>query len=47
METMERDPLYIAEQVKFIRKMHRLTQGAPKEGTHREKLWTAEALPCI
>jgi len=26
METMERDPLYIAEQVKFIRRMHRLTQ---------------------
>lgn len=26
METMERDPLYIAEQMKFIRKMHRLTQ---------------------
>ena len=26
METMERDPLYIAEQVKIIRKMHRLTQ---------------------
>lgn len=26
MDTMERDPLYIAEQVKFIRKMHRLTQ---------------------
>lgn len=24
MDTMERDPLYIAEQVKFIRKMHRL-----------------------
>lgn len=26
METMERDPAYIAEQVKFIRKMHKLTQ---------------------
>jgi len=26
MDSMERDPLYIAEQVKFIRKMHRLTQ---------------------
>lgn len=26
METMERDALYIAQQVKFIRKMHRLTQ---------------------
>lgn len=26
METMERDPLYFAKQVKFIRKMHRLTQ---------------------
>lgn len=26
MGTMERDPLYIAEQVKFIRKAHRLTQ---------------------
>ncbi|MBX9791836.1 MAG: helix-turn-helix domain-containing protein [Sphingomonas sp.] len=26
MDTMERDPLYIAEQVKFIRKMHPLTQ---------------------
>lgn len=27
MDTMERDPLYIAEQVRFIRKAHRLTQG--------------------
>ncbi|RWB70769.1 MAG: XRE family transcriptional regulator [Mesorhizobium sp.] len=26
METMERDPAYIAEQVKFIRKLHGLTQ---------------------
>jgi len=26
MDTMERDPAYIASQVKFIRKMHRLTQ---------------------
>lgn len=26
MDTMERDPPYIAERVKFIRKMHRLTQ---------------------
>lgn len=26
METMERDPAYIAEQVKFIRKLHKLTQ---------------------
>ena len=26
MDTMERDPLYIAGQVKFIRKAHRLTQ---------------------
>lgn len=26
METMERDALYIAQQVKFIRNMHRLTQ---------------------
>lgn len=26
METMERDPAYIAEQVKFIRKWHELTQ---------------------
>lgn len=26
MDMMERDPLYIAERVKFIRKMHRLTQ---------------------
>lgn len=26
MDTMERDPIYIAQQVKFIRKMHRLTQ---------------------
>jgi transcriptional regulator with XRE-family HTH domain len=26
METMERDPAYIAQQVKFIRKMYRLTQ---------------------
>ncbi|SIT57204.1 Helix-turn-helix domain protein [Mesorhizobium prunaredense] len=26
METMERDPAFIAEQVKFIRKLHRLTQ---------------------
>lgn len=26
MDTMERDPLYIAEQVRFIRKAHRLTQ---------------------
>jgi DNA-binding XRE family transcriptional regulator len=26
MDTMERDPTYIAEQVKFIRKWHGLTQ---------------------
>lgn len=26
METMERDPRFIADQMKFIRKMHRLTQ---------------------
>lgn len=26
MDTMERDPTYIAEQVKFVRKMHGLTQ---------------------
>jgi len=26
MEVMERDPAYIARQVKFLRKMHRLTQ---------------------
>ena len=26
METMERDPAYIAEQVRFIRKLHKLTQ---------------------
>ncbi len=26
MDTMERDPIYIAEQVKLIRKVHRLTQ---------------------
>lgn len=45
METMERDPDYIAKQVKFLRKMFHLTQEnlADAAGLTTRTKWAAPA----